>query len=209
MLYREAFGRNDNSRYQKYLEAVESGKTKINASTLYPSDLVNIALYNRNKVNKTIDLQWNALPDYLANNPHNGLVVADVSGSMTGTPMCVSVALAMYFAERNIGSFQDHFITFSSNPQLQKIQGDTFTEKVDSVSRSDWGMSTDLMATFRLIFVKERENLSQEDMPEVLYIISDMQFNTACRNSDVGCFKTAQIEFEAVGISCLTFVSGM
>ena len=38
--YRGAFSRNDEKRYVKYLEDVAKGKKKINASTLYPYDIV-------------------------------------------------------------------------------------------------------------------------------------------------------------------------
>lgn len=199
MLYRNAFGRNDKDRYQKYLDAVEAGSAKINASTLYPSDLVNLVMY-KGKRDQSLNLQWKALPDYLKDNPHNGLVVADTSGSMEGAPMCVSVALAIYFAERNTGAFKDHFITFSSEPQLQKIQGKNLFEKVDSLKTADWGYNTDLMAVFRQILsVAKRDNLAQSDMPDVIYIISDMQFDQACHGFDVGCFKVAQAEFKSAG----------
>ncbi len=50
----------------------------------------------------------------------NSLAMVDVSGSMYGTPITVSVALGLYLAERNKGNFHNHFMTFSERPQMQK-----------------------------------------------------------------------------------------
>jgi hypothetical protein len=100
---------------------------------------------------------------------------------MAGDPMAVSVSLALYFAERNKGAFKDHFITFSAKPQLQKIVGKTLEEKMQSIQSSHWGMNTDLAAMFRLIVDTAVTNkLPQEDLPETLYIISDMEFDSCC-----------------------------
>ena len=128
-MYRKAFAKQDGTRYQQYLNDVEQGKAKINAGTLYPYDIVHQYLNKDARDDKTIDLQWEALPNYMGDNHLNGLVVADVSGSMyqnNGMPMAVSISLAMYIAERNTSPvWKDKFITFFSNPELQTIVGKT------------------------------------------------------------------------------------
>jgi hypothetical protein len=175
-IYRHAFGKHDETRYTKYLEAVEKGEKKINAGTLYPYQIYKDVDSN---YSPTLEALWKALPDYTRGK--NALVVADVSGSMAGDPMAVSVSLALYFAERNKGAFKDHFITFSAKPQLQKIVGKTLEEKMQSIQSSHWGMNTDLAAMFRLIVDTAVTNkLPQEDLPETLYIISDMEFDSCC-----------------------------
>ena len=66
-----------------------------------------------------------------------------------GKPRCidVSVGLGLYLAERNVGVFQDHFITFSESPQLQKIEGLLrFVERFQCLNAVDWGYNTDLKA---------------------------------------------------------------
>ena len=92
-MYRKAFEKQDGTRYADYLRKVEKGEAKINASTLYPYDIVNQYLYKGAHNDKTIDLQWKALPNYMEGKEFNGLVVADTSGSMScggGLPMAVS-----------------------------------------------------------------------------------------------------------------------
>lgn len=192
MLYKKAFRRHNEDRYDSWLESVEKGEAKINSSTLFPYDLVreamNLSGYNADEASqsaiKTLDLQWKNLPNYLEKNPHNGLVVADVSGSMNGLPIQVSISLAMYFAERNVGAFKDYFITFSGKPTLQKVVGNNIVEKVTNLNDAEWEMNTNIQAVFDLILnAAKRENVPAKDMPSVIYIISDMEFDDCCEGS--------------------------
>ena len=187
-MYRKAFAKQDSTRYTEYLSAVEKGEAKINASTLYPYDIVQQYLYKGARNDKTLDLQWEALPNYMEGQEFNGLVVADVSGSMgvnQGLPMSVSISLAMYIAERNSSPvWKNKFITFSQNPELQSIVGSTIGRRIDNLSRASWTMNTDLMAVFRTILnAAESNSVSPKDMPQKLIIVSDMQFDVACRSN--------------------------
>ena len=116
MIYRNAFNRHDEERYQQYLSDVAAGKSKINASTLYPYDIVEKILY-QNEDSAVLQAQWDALPNYIEGE-NNFLVMADVSGSMSGRPMATSIGLALYFAERNKGAYHNLFMTFSDRRRL-------------------------------------------------------------------------------------------
>lgn len=202
LIYRKAFSRNDQNRYTKYLEEVASGEKKINASALYPYDVCKLALNGCG--DKSLDLQWNALPNYIKK-PFNGLVVADVSGSMSGTslpvqPLHIAISLAIYIAERNIGHFKDYFLTFSTTPSLQKIKGNTIFEKCLNLNRVDWGYSTDIQAVFDLVLDSAVKNeVPQSEMPEKLIIVSDMQFNECCANNDSTNFERIVQKYKMAG----------
>ena len=177
-IYKNAFKKHDEERYGKFIEKATKGEVKINASTLYPYQIYNSV--NRD-YSATLEALWNQLPDYTQGK--NALVVADVSGSMCGDPMSVSVSLALYFAERNKGQFKDYFITFSGNPKLQKVVGKNLRDKMRNLERADWEMNTDLQKVFELILNTGRNNkVSQEEMPETIYIISDMEFDQATQS---------------------------
>jgi hypothetical protein len=207
MKYRTAFFRNDEERYKAFLDSLEKGEVKVNSATLYPSDIAGKVLGNGWTLPRLtaqevqlFEGQWKNLPNFIGEKAENSLVMADVSGSMNGVPMNVSVALAMYIAERNKGVYHNHFMTFSSKPELVKIQGGNIVEKLQNISRADWGMSTNIeRALSTILNVAVENNVPQSEMVKKLYIISDMQFDQAARGADVHIFNSLAKEFNRHG----------
>lgn len=192
----KAFKRNDESRYTEYIGAVERGEKKINTQTLFTYEVFNMV---ENGDEATANAMWKNLPDYT--NGQNALVLPDVSGSMYGLPISISVSLALYFAERNEGPFKDCFLAFSSQAELQKVRGTTLSARMNSVLHSTNHMgSTNLQSAFDAILVAAKKaNATQEDMPKVLYIISDMQFNQATTSNKETNLEAAQRKFKEAG----------
>lgn len=182
--YTNAFKKHDTNRFDSYIDKVQSGKAKINASVLYPYEIYK-RLNERKIQDKEATALWNNLPDYT--NGKNAIVMADVSGSMAcngGLPMAVSVSLALYFAERNKGKFHGSFMTFSGNPSVEQVKGSTLEQKMNNISRANWGMNTDLIKAFETILsICVSERVPQEEMPETIYVISDMEFDVATSNN--------------------------
>lgn len=180
MNYRKAFARHDGARFEEYINKVSSGDQKINASTLYPYDIVEKILY-QHEDNKVLETQWGNLPNYVDGDV-NAIVMADVSGSMHGRPMATSIGLAMYFAERNRGAYHNLFMTFSGNPEFVEIKGKTITQKINFISKSKWNMNTDLEAALlKILEVAIKNHCSQEEMPKSLIIVSDMEIDCCAR----------------------------
>jgi hypothetical protein len=173
--YMPTFLSKDEVRYRKYIGDVMDGKSKINASVLFPHQV--IKTLRRDNVD-ACQAMWDALPNYMEDSSERILPVCDVSGSMSGLPMEVSIALGLYISERNKSIFKDAFITFSERPTMQYVQGNNLNDKVLSMAHADWGMSTNLQATFDLILRSAvRESIPESDMPTKLLIISDMEFD--------------------------------
>ena len=178
MNYRKAFARHDQERFDEYLNKVQSGEQKINSATLYPYDIVEKILYG-NEDSKVLEAQWDNLPDYVDSDV-NAVVMADVSGSMSGRPMATSIGLAMYFAERNKGAYHNLFMTFSRNPKFVELKGNNIAQKINFISKADWGWNTDLeKALLKILDVAIENHCSQEEMPKSLIIISDMEIDEA------------------------------
>lgn len=191
--YKDAFIRNDGERYISFLKSVEKGQTKLNASTLYPYEIVR-EIFNKNgcgrgihdtaESRKALDVTWKNLMDYGNNEENsNAIAVIDGSGSMTcgiGTirPIDAALSLGLYFAEHNKGKFANHFITFSMHPQLVEIKGSDITEKVLYCANYNEVANTDIKAVFDLILRTAVKNkLPQSEVPSRMYIISDMEFD--------------------------------
>lgn len=179
--YTAAWYRNDTQRFKQYIEDVNAGKTKINAKAIFPSDIVKKALYGERQLTKAQETQWNNLPNWLDGKENSIIPVCDVSGSMYGMPMAVSVSLGLYISERNIGPFKNAFFTFSQNPELQILEG-TLSERLNQLHDAEWGSSTNISAVFQQILYKAHEaKLPAEQMPKTILIISDMEFDN-CGN---------------------------
>lgn len=178
--YRKAWARNDGERFKQFIDDVNAGKQKIHASVIFPHDIYKS--YKAGGDEASINAQWNCLPNYLENSEERILPVCDVSGSMSGTPMDISVSLGLYFSERNKSVFKDAFITFSEKPKLQHLKGN-LTQRIQQLENADWGMSTNLVAVFELILNAAVTNkLSNDDLPTMIVIISDMEFNMASKS---------------------------
>jgi hypothetical protein len=121
---------------------------------------------------------WDNLADYINGATFNGMAIVDTSGSMSGTPMNVAISLGMYCAEKAKGPYANHFITFSSNPTFVEVEGVDFCDKVWRMSNADWGGSTNVEAAFDLMLKTAIDNnCSQDEIPQNLIIISDMEFD--------------------------------
>lgn len=182
LIYKNAFARRDIIS-KKYETFAKDNTTKVNADTLYPYDIAHLA-FRSNRLDLDsperlmIQKYWDNLPNYYGDNQENGLAIVDVSGSMDGRPLEAAVSLGAYIAERGHGPFANHFVTFSNEPELVKFEGVDIVDKFNRAEDADWGMTTNLEAVFdMLLAVAKSENTKAEDIPERLYIFSDMEFN--------------------------------
>lgn len=197
MIYRNAFMRHDEERFSEFTNKAASGEEKINSSTLFPYDIVEKILYD-NEDSKVLEAQWKQLPNYVEEGT-NAIVMADVSGSMSGRPMATSIGLAIYFAERNKGDYHNLFMTFSGNPQIVTLRGETLSQKIRNVSKADWGMNTNLKAAFdKVLDIAIENNTQKEDMPRSIIVISDMEIDN-CGNREWTFYDKMAHKFQKHG----------
>ena len=197
MIYRRAFAKHDPDGFNEFINKADKGEVKINASTLYPYDIVEKILCGREN-NKVLEAQWKALPNYVEQGT-NALIMADVSGSMCGRPMATSIGLAIYFAERNVGAYHNMFMTFSGNPQIVTLKGETLEQKVRNIDKTNWDMNTDLKAAFKKVLdIAEKNNVPQEEMPKAIVVISDMEIDY-CGNKDWTFYDKMANKFQKAG----------
>ena len=200
--YLKAFSKNDTERFVAYRNALVKGETKINASAVYPYDVIKSLRYGGDEA--VCNEQWKALPAYIED--QNVLPMVDVSGSMCctagGNPNvhCIDVALSLglYCASKNQGAFKDMFLTFSERPTIQKVSG-TLKQRMNQMNSSHWGMNTDLISAFKHILKLATSNdVPQADMPSVVLILSDMQFDQ-CTRFDDSAMESIKRQYESAG----------
>ena len=206
--YREAFFRNDEKRYNEFLDAVNSGKKKMNSSTIYPYEVIRKlenADYDDEELTKeelnSLDAIWNSFNREEIDS--KTIVVRDGSGSMLDSnPVSansVATSLTLLFAERLSGEFKNKFITFASNPRLVEVKGNTIKEKYDCLSKYTDYTSTCIEKVYNLILkVYAKPNFTKEDQLDRIVIISDMEFDYAVE-SDSSTFELFKEKFAKMG----------
>lgn len=194
--YQNVFMKNDSEGFGAYKDKLKNGEAKINAEAIYPHQVVKSLSVGDNTIANS---QWNSLPNYMSESNERIMPMCDVSASMSGIPMEVSIALGIYISERNLGPFKDHFITFTSNPTLQKLSG-SLSDRYLQIS-GEIGYDTDISKAFDSILTSAvRDNVSAEHMPTMILILSDMEFNDySISGNSVDSLKMIQSKYEDAG----------
>jgi len=169
------------------LEKIE--KVTINAGAVYPYDVLKDMFsgygYRAPSANKdVIRAQWATLPNYMGSKKI--LPMIDVSGSMytpagsQGSTSClqVAVSLGLYMATKNTGDFGNMFLTFSNSPTLVTLKGTDIISLAAQVFEAPMGYNTNLGAAFdKVLDLAKRNRVPQEDLPEYILVLSDMEFD--------------------------------
>jgi len=130
----------------------------------------------------------------------------DVSGSMESTsgsssvrPIDVCLGLSYFITRLSVPVG----ITFHEYPTMFKVHHDwDFAYHINMVKGQKWGGYTNFVAAFKLILDYGIQNkLTQDQMPESLFVISDMQFDSANDRSHSfeTMFETMEREFASNG----------
>ena len=222
-LYTKAFMKHDKDRYTAYLEGLKTGKAKVNASVLNPCEIVHkvyesISWYGKNEDTLTLmEAMWKNLPDRVQGEGDT-ICVLDTSGSMCSTVdsktrmTCKEVAesLAIYFAERCSGVFQNKIITFSHSPKyIDLTRCDSLESKLNHIRKYGEISSTNIESTFDLLLnTAIKGHLSQDQIPKRILILSDMGFNSgSCTQTpNATLFQTINQKWNKAGYEMPTLI---
>lgn len=201
---RKCFPKHEPERFAQWQADVLAGRAKMNTSQVDPYEVVGRLVQGKATPEEipTLEAFYQKQVAELRTRGDlgNTVVLADVSGSMAGTPMCVSVAMAIWMSALAKPPYRDSFITFESAPRFVSCEAETLVEKVRKVMESPWGGSTNLQAAFNLILNRAVDtHLVPEEMPRRLIIVSDMQFNMACESNFLTNYEVIRSKYRTAG----------
>ena len=185
------------SNLEEYIENKIKQEKSMKGKTLLPHQLVKNIIYpngdmNENNIN-IINLQWKGLVEHVHKNGNednflnNCISCIDVSPSMyNGEILPFTSAIGMGLMAMEFSNVKRAF-TFSEIPQWIEMQEqNSFYEKVKYIQNSHWGSTTDIYSMFEMLLqVCLENNVTNEEMGKYsLFIFSDMQFNSCCRENE-------------------------
>lgn len=215
--YQKAFFKHDPEGYKTYRDGLtkinpETGKAerKINAGAVFPYDVLKSLSHGDKAV---ADAQWEALPNLLGDNKI--LPFIDLSSSMSSwsyyaqrntvpsnvTPMDISVSIGLYTAGKQTGDFAGMWVGFSSRPRMNKFKGPlTLSNMYQQLDFTDAYGGTNIEATFDLVLNHAvRYNVPQADLPNMILVVSDMEFNPQRAGLSDLAYNNAKSKFAAHG----------
>jgi hypothetical protein len=182
---KNSFEKHNKSGFEEWKNKLREGKVKVNYKQIFPYELVQEV--RNGKYDQVSERQWKNLENKTCEKEFlkDCICVTDVSGSMTFSssgssvcPMDVAISLSLIISNAVKGQFHNNIITFDEKPSFYVIEENSLDKKVKQILSAPWGMSTDIMAVFKLILKSAIiHNLKEYDMPKNIFIFSDMQFN--------------------------------
>ena len=170
--YAEQIERRFPMKWEEYQNGIKTGKIQVKTNGL---DLPKLSRQIKESYNEHNELTLLQALAELPTIERQILPIIDVSGSMTGwgeqiAPIDVALLVGVALAEK--ADFGQLYMTFSSTPQLGKLEGNDYFETFNKIVGKDDNCSTDLLAVFEYV----KQIIGDEPCPE-LVIISDMEIN--------------------------------
>lgn len=179
-------------KYAEYLNRCRTGQVKMKVTGVQPHELKSSIMAG----DESSEIALNEIIRKLRETGlfENTLPVCDVSGSMSGIPMEVSVSLGFIVSQLQNDEFRNKVITFSHDPQLVELVGETTAKKLMSLHNVPWGMNTDFIKVFKMLLENAKQNkINEEKMVKKIIVFTDMQFDQATNGKH---YRTAHDEIK-------------
>lgn len=172
------------------LQKVARGEASLKgANVVHPHEIVAEFLKYRSgcdvdtDIDATLEAQWASIRDSAksAGGLRKMVPMCDFSGSMSGIPLLVSMALGILISEVNHEAFKDRILTFDSEPEWHSFVGmKTVKQKIQSTIHAGQGLSTNFfLACQKIVERMEVERVPVGEEPEDLIVLTDMGWDAA------------------------------
>jgi hypothetical protein len=201
---KKAFEKHIPKIFIEWKNGLKDGTTNVKAKQLYPYEIVK-EIREKKYTDEVCEAQWKVLEDEAKKLGYldKSVAVIDASFSMHDNnflPYDNAFGLGLLISSVVSGEFHNNVITFADNPCFHLLSDSSIGNRYDELRKIEVGYSTDIQKIFDLILRKGIEyDLSNEDMPEKIFIISDMQFNNNNSIRNVTNFELIEENYEKSG----------
>jgi hypothetical protein len=170
--------------FEKWKMSLKSGYVKVNSKQIQPHELIREIRTNGSS-DSVCEAQWKVLEEDVKKFGalEKAVVVVDTSASMyvknkNYIPIDIAISIGLIISNAVTGHFHNHVITFHSNPTFVVLKKGSLYNRLQQLISIPWGGTTNIKATFDMVLEQAKNtNLSDDDMPKTMFIVSDMQFN--------------------------------
>lgn len=129
------FEKHDKEIFKDILQKVKSGKANIprrGGGGVAPHQIIKSLDAKNENGAEVAELQWSRMVEDMSKKGKltNCLAVTDVSASMGGFPMELSIALGLLVSELSEEPCKGKLITFSENPEIHLIEGEEISPRL-------------------------------------------------------------------------------
>lgn len=193
--------------FKKYKESVIKGEVVMKGGdTTMPNEHVKKIIHSLydDDVDSVVQAQWEAIRATAAAGGGLGrsVFLCDFSGSMSGEPLEVSLAMGILGSELADPAFRNFIITFDAEPKWHQFpEGQTLRRKIDSMYGKGTGLNTNFLAACELVLEKLVEHkVAPSDAPTHLIVVTDMGFDAANKEGPWNTqFQKVRADFQAQG----------
>jgi len=205
--YTNAFNEHDAkgfAKYKKSLEKAENVAELIHAQVLFPYQCL---VTSRNGDKAIADAQFAALPNFMEKTNYRILPICDFSGSMHGKEISTGItlldvcrSLGLYCSDRlgKDNPFYRKFLEFSEDYELVDWSHQKFSEATNCGSGRVASTNIE-KALMGLLSMAKMFKVTKSHMPNVLLLISDMQFDQGTLNTDKTVVDACMNEWKKEG----------
>lgn len=171
--------------FNTHMAAVARGEATVKGGdTVFPHNVTTKMAMASDEEIALLEAQWSSIRAASAE-LKRCVVLSDVSGSMSGLPMDISIALGILISEVNCSAFKDHVMTFHTTPSWINLSlCGSLKEKIETLQAAPWGGSTNFEGALDLILKKMvAVALPPEECPEDLLVLTDMGWDAASGGS--------------------------
>ncbi|KAI1316441.1 hypothetical protein EDD11_010004 [Mortierella claussenii] len=200
-IHKGLFIAHDTERFDQFLDRVSKGESTIAAQALMPHHLVTEISQLDGKMNhpkiKAVEAQWTSYVERLAKtgSMESAMSMCDVSGSMSGEPMEVAIALSLLVTQLTRPPFNRLVLTFSESPQIHQVQKGSLKSQVEGMRCMDWGGNTDLAKAFAHILGLAIKNKFDEAVAGVQHGSAFTNYEVIKRRFEQAGYDLPQIVF--------------
>jgi len=182
-------------KFEEHFAAAAKGEAKVHgADTLFPHEVVQRASDDSGLTpaeKDQLNAVWLSMVEKAKATGGLGrsIFMSDFSGSMSGTPYWVSMALGILGSSVCSDEFKDKLMTFDSNPTWHHFTaGSDLFARIETITASGCGQgtSTDFQKAMDLVLeTLKAERVRPGQEPENLIVLTDMGWDQACSSSEM------------------------